>query len=142
MHNGQHTHTRIKKKKQTTIDSKHDAFAFAAQELVENTLSISYKCVISMCDNMAAFQMRRNLRDKIVQPPQLPKSNRFRRTPRDKIVQPPRPPKSNRIRRTPRDQNCGTTTTHNCLREWSHQKRNTHSFSTLYVRKDAWPGDE
>ena len=54
----------------------------------ENDLSISYKCVISMCENMTAFQMRRTPRDKIVQPPQLPKSNRFRRTPRDKIVQP------------------------------------------------------
>ena len=37
---------------------------------------------------MTAFQMRRTPRGKIVQPPQLPKSNRFRRTPRDKIVQP------------------------------------------------------
>ena len=30
---------------------------FAAQGPVESDLSISYKYVISMCDNMSAFQM-------------------------------------------------------------------------------------
>ena len=81
---------------------------------VENDLSISYKCVISMCENMTAFQMRRTPRDKIVQPPNCQKAigsgalqetkscNRPRNT--SKCNQPPQVPTvGSRTRRTTRE---------------------------------------